>query len=65
MGDDCGYPAAIQKVRILIWKTLPLEFNLKRTRFQPLERILSPFMEKTKEESVAIQTHPWNDFPDP
>jgi hypothetical protein len=65
MGDDCEYPAAIQKVRILISKTLPLGFNVKRTRFQPLERLLSPFMEKTKEGSDSIQTHPSNYFPDP
>jgi hypothetical protein len=65
MGDDCGYPAAIQKFRILISKTLPPDFNLRRTRFQPLECLLSPFMEKTKEESDSIQTHPLTDFPDP
>ena len=65
MGDECGYPAAIQKFRILISKALPPAFNLRRTRFQPLECPLSPFMEKSKEEQDSIQTHPSNDFPDP
>jgi hypothetical protein len=54
MKDECGYPAAIQKFRILISKTLP-GFNLGRTGFQPLE-CLRPFMEKTNE-SDAFQTH--------
>ena len=50
MGDECGDPAAIQKVRFLISKALPPAFKLRRKRFQPLECLPSPFKEKAKEE---------------